>query len=737
MSSNNKEKQAVIEYYNKLKDDIFSKNMNSEELELVDKAFDLALEAHGDTLRKSGELYIYHPLEVAKISAVELFLDSPAIAAALLHDVVEDTDYGLDYIKTNFGEQIAAIVDGLTKISEENVNEEIGTNQTNTIKKIVSSLSYDIRVILVKLADRLHNLRTIGSMAHTKQAKIASETKFIYAPLALRLGYFNVKNELDDLCMQITDSDIYHFIKGKIEISKNNIAQEFNEFVYKISDPINRANLKVEYSYQIRSISSLWNTMNKRKLSFDELDFKYNLKIVIDCPENTEKFDCWRVYSIISSLYQPKPDSLKDWISTPKANGYESIHATFMNHNGQWTKVLIRSKRMDEIAEKGVAFILQKDIQSHTQTKLEQWISTISNLVSTDTENSIDFVDNFKSNLFTKEIFVYTPKGETRTLPQGATLLDFAFAISSQLGCTCAGGYINNKLSSISTELKSGDKVEILTSTNQHPKFSWLNAAKTPRAIRYIKKSLNELKRSYYDDGKIIVENWLKENKLNVNDNNIDKILKFSGEKNLTDLFYNVAIANIKMESFKRFIQPESMSTSLLNMFKPKKVTLKDTIDDRINNNLHSIVVSDKSDLSYNTCKHCNPIPGDDVVGISNPDGAIVIHRTNCEKAVKLMTKYGNRVIKAKWQKQDEQAGFLTAISLEGIDRKGLTIDITELIGKHFNLNIREISLKAADNIFTGMITLYISDTNALNMLISDLEKIDSIKKVTRINRAI
>lgn len=392
---------------------------------------------------------------------------------------------------------------------------------------------------------------------------------------------------------------------------------------------------------------------------------------------------------------------------------------------------------MDEIAEKGVAFILQKDIQSHTQTKLEQWISTISNLVSTDTENSIDFVDNFKSNLFTKEIFVYTPKGETRTLPQGATLLDFAFAISSQLGCTCAGGYINNKLSSISTELKSGDKVEILTSTNQHPKFSWLNAAKTPRAIRYIKKSLNELKRSYYDDGKIIVENWLKENKLNVNDNNIDKILKFSGEKNLTDLFYNVAIANIKMESFKRFIQPESMSTSLLNMFKPKKVTLKDTIDDRINNNLHSIVVSDKSDLSYNTCKHCNPIPGDDVVGISNPDGAIVIHRTNCEKAVKLMTKYGNRVIKAKWQKQDEQAGFLTAISLEGIDRKGLTIDITELIGKHFDLNIREISLKAADNIFTGMITLYISDTNALNMLISDLEKIDSIKKVTRINRAI
>lgn len=736
MSSNSKEKQDVIDYYNKLKEDIFSKNMTNEEIDLIDKAFELALEAHGDTLRKSGELYIYHPLEVAKISAVELFLDSPAIAAALLHDVVEDTDYDLEYIKTNFGEQIAAIVDGLTKISEEDVNEEIGTNQTNTIKKIVSSLSYDIRVILVKLADRLHNLRTIGSMAHTKQAKIASETKFIYAPLALRLGYFNVKNELDDLCMQITDSDVYFFLKGKMEISKSNIAQEFNEFVYKISDHINKANLKVEYSYQTRSISSLWETMNKRKLSFDELDFKYNLKIVIDCPESTEKFDCWRVYSIISSLYQPKPDSLRDLISTPKANGYESIHATFMNHNGQWTKVLIRSKRMNEIAEKGVSFILQNDIPNQTQTKLEQWIYTISNLVSTDTENSIDFVDNFKSNLFTKEIFVYTPKGETRTLPQGATLLDFAFAISSQLGCTCAGGYINNKLSSISTELKSGDKVEILTSTNQHPKFSWLNAAKTPRAIRYIKKSLNEIKRSYYDEGKTIVENWLKENKLNVNDNNIDKILKFSGEKNLTDLFYNVAIANIKMESFKRFIQPESMSTSLLNMFKPKKVTLKDTIDERINNNLHSIVVSDKSDLSYKTCKQCNPIPGDDVVGISNPDGAIVIHRTNCEKAVKLMTKYGNRVIKAKWQKQDEQAGFLTAISLEGIDRKGLTIDITELIGKHFDLNIREISLKAADNIFTGMITLYISDTNALNMLISDLEKIDDIKKVTRINRS-
>ena len=724
-------------------DILSTSNLSEDEINIIRRAFNLAVVAHGNTRRKSGELYIFHPLSVAKITALEMDLDCPAIVAAFLHDVVEDTSYSLEYIQEEFGSEIANIVDGLTKISHEDSNEQNGTNQTDTIKKIISSLSYDPRVILVKLADRLHNLRTIDSMTHEKQAKIASETKYIYAPLALRLGYYNIKNELEDLCLKITDPDVYYFINGKIEVAKDTAIENYNKFIEPIKQDIAKDGINAYFTYRFRSINSIWNSMSINKISFDDVDFIFYIKIVIDSPKNLEKFDCWRVYSILSEHYRPKPEGLKDWISTPKANGYESIHSVFLSDAGQWTEVLIRSVRMDDIAEKGVAGLWKHRDASKSETKLEQWINAMIDLMKTSNDNSIEFIESFKQNLFDEEIFVYTPKGEVRTLPKGSTVLDYAYAIHSDLGDKCLGAKINNRLSAISTELKNGDQVEILTSDNQYPKESWLNYAKTPRAVNHIKQAIIVRKKSFYETGKKLVEDWFKENRIDVKDDNFAKLLKLSIEHNLTDLFYNIAIGKSKLDSFKKFIESQDKNkgffSSLFSFNKTKSngKTLKDTIQDQVDKNpLSLIITKDTSNLSYDICNICKPIPGDDVVGIINNNNTITIHRTNCGKAVKVMAQYGNRIIKAKWPEQDETAGFLTAITLHGSDRKGLTADLASLIAKHFDINIREITLKASEGLFEGYISLYISNTDALNLLINDIEKINGISKVVRVNRS-
>lgn len=734
------EKESVYAAYNELVDILKGNGFSEIDLTVIDKAFKLAVQAHGDVRRRSGELYIFHPISVAKISATELYLDAPAIAAALLHDVVEDTEYTLDDITEQFGIEISNIVDGLTKISgdpTEKMDEMKDTRQSETIKKILVSLSYDPRVILVKLADRLHNLRTIDSMPHEKQAKIAAETKIIYAPLALRLGYYKIRYELEDLCLKITDSDIYYFIKAKLETIKESIEEQYQKFISKLSDDIEKEGIKVRMYYDLCSISKIWLTMSDKNLSFDEIDCKYDIKMVIDCPVNLEKTDCWRMYSIISEHYSPKPNSLKDMISTPKANGYESIRVIFLDDDGQWIKVLIRSTRMDDIAEKGVAGLWKHRASEQGENKIDQWIKAMVDIMSNEKdESSIEFVENFKANLFNKEIYVYTPKGEMRTMPKGSTALDFAYAISSEIGNNCMGAIINNKLESINTELHTGDKIRILTSENQYPKQTWLNYAITPRALNHIKKALNKSKKSHFEEGKKMVEDWLKENKIEPNDANINKVLRLSMYDTLLDLFYNVAISNLKLETFKKYIKSKEKHNFFTSFFKTKDSAQEINIEEQTEeNHLLMALTQKRQDILYTLCKYCNPIPGDDVIGFTNPDGAITVHRTNCEKALALMAKYGNKVIKAKWPKQESESGFLTGINIEGIDSQGLAGSMTQLIANNYNINIREISLKADNGIFHGRIILYVSDTNNLNTIIHALEGIKGIKKVHRINK--
>lgn len=695
---------------------------------MIRQAFELALESHKDMRRKSGEPYIYHPIAVAQIAAEEIGLGTTSIVCALLHDVVEDTAVTLEDIEREFGKKVARIIDGLTKIS--GVFDYNSSLQAENFRKMLLTLADDVRVILIKLADRLHNMRTMDHMPRDKQLKISSETIYLYAPLAHRLGLYAMKSELEDLSMKYTESETYKFIARKLNEKKAEREQYIRAFVGPIKEILTEQGLHADVYGRPKSIHSIWNKMRKKGVPFEEVYDLFAIRIILDSKPENEKSDCWKAYSIVTDLYRPNPDRLRDWISSPKANGYESLHTTVMGPKGQWVEVQIRTQRMNEIAEKGFA-AHWKYKESSSDSGLDQWIQKVRDLLKNPEANALDFLDDFKMNLFSDEIFIFTPKGALIQLPLNATALDFAFEIHSDLGAKCIGAKVNHKLVPLSHKLQNGDQVEIITSSKQSPKEDWLNFVVTAKAKAKIKSSLKEEKRRVAEEGKEILERKLKSLKITYNTENIHKIAYFFKFSSSQDLFYSIAKGDFDLKNLKDFQAsekvvenktPERIDASqiegIINKVKAKD---SDTL----------LIGEDMQKIDYKLSACCNPIPGDDVFGFITVNDGIKIHRTNCPNATKLMANYGYRVVKAKWTSQKELA-FLTGLRITGIDEVGLINKLTTVISNDFKVNMRSITVDSNEGIFEGSIMVYVNDTQHLENLIKKLRQVKGVTSVTR-----
>ncbi|GGE32223.1 RelA/SpoT family protein [Sphingobacterium cellulitidis] len=692
----------------------------------IRKAFDLALESHKDMRRKSGEPYIYHPIAVAQIAAEEIGLGTTSIVCALLHDVVEDTSVTLQDIEEQFGKKVVRIIDGLTKIS--GIFDPNSSMQAENFRKMLLTLADDVRVILIKLADRLHNMRTMEFMARHKQLKIASETSYLYAPLAHRLGLYAIKSELEDLSMKFTDPDTYKFIAKKLNEKKAEREKFIVDFVTPIQEILAEEGINASVFGRPKSIHSIWNKMRKKSIPFEEVYDLFAIRIIIDTEDEKEKTECWKVYSIVTDLYRPNPDRLRDWVSSPKANGYESLHTTVMGPRGQWVEVQIRTRRMNEIAEKGFA-AHWKYKESNSDNGLDQWIQKVRDILSNPEPNALDFVDDFKMNLFSDEIFIFTPKGTLVQLPNGATALDFAFEIHTDIGATCIGAKVNHKLVPLSHELQNGDQVEIITSSKQTPKEDWLNFVVTAKAKSKIKSSLKEEKRRVAEDGKEILERKLKSLKITYNTDNINKISNFFKYPSSQELFYNVAKGTIDIKNLRNFVANERSEDPNQNQFQSHINGLVEKInkkDDTI------LIGDDYQKVDYTLAPCCNPIPGDDIFGFLTVNDGIKIHRTSCPNASKLMANYGYRILKAKWASLHNSVAFLTGLKIVGIDDVGLVNKITTVISHDFKVNIRSLSISSNEGIFEGDIMVFVNDTNQLESLIKHLKQIPGITGVTR-----
>ncbi len=692
----------------------------------IRKAFDMALECHKDMRRKSGEPYIYHPIAVAQIAAEEIGLGTTSIVCALLHDVVEDTDINLEDIERDFGKKVARIIDGLTKIS--GIFGTGNSMQAENFRKMLLTLADDVRVILIKLADRLHNMRTMDFMPRDKQLKIASETTYLYAPLAHRLGLYAIKSELEDLAMKYLDPDTYKFIAGKLNEKKTERERYIKDFVEPIKEILQEQGIQADVFGRPKSIFSIWNKMRKKSIPFEEVYDLFAIRIIIDAAPDQEKAECWKAYSIVTDLYRPNPDRLRDWISSPKANGYESLHTTVMGSKGQWVEVQIRSTRMNEIAEKGFA-AHWKYKESNPDSGLDLWIQKVRELLNSPEQNALDFLDDFKMNLFSDEIFIFTPKGTLIQLPYNATALDFAFEIHSDLGASCIGAKVNHKLVPLSHQLQNGDQVEIITSSKQTPKEDWLNFVVTAKARSKIKSSLKEEKRKVAEEGKEMLERKLKSLKITYNTDNINKLANYFKYPSSQDLFYNFAKGLIDMKHLREFVASERSVEQHNSQFNSHATGLMDKINKK---DQETLLIGDefqKIDYTLSTC--CNPIPGDNVFGFITVNEGIKIHRTNCPNASKLMANYGYRIIKARWTSQKELA-FLTGLQIVGIDDVGLINKITTVISQEFKVNIRSITIGSNEGIFEGSIMVFVNDTEQLDHLIRSLKQINGITSVNR-----
>lgn len=695
---------------------------------MIRKAFDMALESHKDMRRKSGEPYIYHPIAVAQIAAEEIGLGTTSIVCALLHDVVEDTDLNLDDIEREFGKKVAMIIDGLTKIS--GVFDTNSSLQAENFRKMLLTLADDVRVILIKLADRLHNMRTMEFMPRDKQLKLSSETVYLYAPLAHRLGLYAIKSELEDLSMKYMEKETYQFIKNKLNEKKTEREKFIRDFIEPVKKVLESQDLVADVFGRPKSIHSIWNKMKKKAIPFEEVYDLFAIRIILDSTPETEKADCWKAYSIVTDLYRPNPDRLRDWVSSPKANGYESLHTTVMGPRGQWVEVQIRTKRMNEIAEKGFA-AHWKYKESSTDSGLDLWVQKVRDMLKNPDSNALDFLDDFKMNLFSDEIFIFTPKGALIQLPLNATALDFAFEIHTGVGASCIGAKVNHKLVPLNYRLQNGDQVEIITSSKQTPKEDWLNIVVTAKAKAKIKSALKEEKRKVAEDGKEILERKLKSLKITYNSENIHKLSYFFKLPSVQDLFYNVAKGVIDMKDLKEYQASEKIIEN-----KPQ-----DKIDaEQVHSLLRSIkakdsdillIGEDMQKIDYKLANCCNPIPGDDVFGFVTVSDGIKIHRTNCPNAAKLMSNYGYRIVKARWTHQQELA-FLTGLRITGIDDVGLINQLTTVISNDFKINIRSITVDSDNGIFEGSIMVYVNDTEHLENLI---KKLKTVKGITDVNR--
>ncbi|MES2387385.1 MAG: RelA/SpoT family protein [Bacteroidota bacterium] len=703
---------------------------------LVRKAFETAVDAHKEMRRKSGEPYIYHPIAVAQICVEEIGLGTTSIIAALLHDTVEDTDMELSDIERMFGNKVMRIIDGLTKISGVTGNGQ--SAQAENFRKMLLTLGDDIRVILIKLADRLHNMRTLDSMPRNTQLKIASETIYLYAPLAHRLGLYSIKSELEDLYLKYTEKDTYLEIKDKIQQTKAARNKFIKDFMAPLENELAKQEFRVTIKGRPKSIYSIWNKIKKNKVRFEEIYDLFAIRVIIDTARENEKSACWQVYSIVTDVYKPNPDRLRDHVSTPKSNGYESLHTTVMSKSGQWVEVQIRSERMDEIAEKGFAAHWKyKENTEHTRENgIEMWLMQVRDLLENNKTSAIDFVNDFRNNLFAEEVYVFTPDGDLKILPAGATALDFAFDVHSQVGARCIGAKVNQRLVPISHKLVNGDQIEILTSAKQKPTEDWIKFVVTGKAISKIRESLKEDRKKLAMEGKEVLVRKLKGLKMNLNEETLTDLRKFFEVKSNTDLYCLFQDETLNVTDLKRY--KEFLERKLTHEIAPEEQqALQDgkTFEKelkKVRTDTDSLLIGENQDkFDYTLSQCCNPIPGDDVFGFITVDQGIKIHRTSCTNAAGLMANYGYRIIKTRWASQKEES-FQTGLHITGTDRVGLVNDVTKIISSQLKVNMRSISIGSKDGIFEGTIQLFVHDTLQLDKLITRLKKVGGIVSVNR-----
>ncbi|MCM4171330.1 bifunctional (p)ppGpp synthetase/guanosine-3',5'-bis(diphosphate) 3'-pyrophosphohydrolase [Arenibacter sp. TNZ] len=727
-----KENKEIAKQYKELLR-ISYQNLTDEDKKLIRSAFDIAVDAHKNQRRKSGEAYIFHPIAVAKIISSEIGLDAVSIASALLHDVVEDTEYTLADIERMFGETVARIVDGLTKIAHLKKDMNI-SQQAENFRKMLLTLNDDVRVIIIKIADRYHNMLTMDSMPEHKQVKIASETLYIYAPLAHRIGLYNIKTELEDLSLKYTERDVYEDILGKIEESKEDQQSYIDAFSGVISESLDKEQLDYYIKGRMKSIFSIRRKMKVQNVAFDEIYDKFAIRIIYKSDRQNEKFIAWKIYSIVTDHFTPNPVRLRDWISSPKSTGYEALHITVMGPKGKWVEVQIRSERMHEIAEKGYAAHFKYKHGNQKEQGIEEWLNKLQEALENANTNAVDFVEEFKLNLYSKEIFVFTPKGELKSLPKGATPLDFAFNIHTEVGMHTRGAKVNGKLVPLNTTLNSGDQVDILTSDTASPSQSWLDYATTARARAKIKSSLREEKKSTAMDGKEILRRKLKSQKITLNEDTINKLVIFFKLKTSLDLFYRVGIGVIDNQMLKDFAA--SYSNAFISFFKNRirrNPVPEDIHREEITTKFDTLVFGKEEDkLEYKLSQCCNPIPGDEVFGFVSVNDGIKVHKKNCPNAISLQSNYAYRIISAKWI-DSSQEEFTVEIMLTGIDNLGLISEITEVISGNLHVNMRNINFGNDGGTFSGKITLVVKNNAILKKVIDNLKRINGIDKVSRI----
>jgi len=729
-----KENKAIAQEYKELLR-ISYQTLTTEDKKVIRKAFDVAVDAHKDQRRKSGEAYIFHPIAVAKIVASDIGLGATSIAAALMHDVVEDTPITVKDIDKMFGPKIAQLVEGLTKISL--VQKDLNVSmQAENFRRMLLTLNDDVRVILIKIADRLHNMLTMDSMEDHKQVKIASETLYIYAPLAHRLGLYKIKNKLEDLGLKYTEPERYNNIVSKIRETK----EEQDLYIKDISEVLQKALDEENIDYIIKgrpkSIYSINRKMLAQNVSFDEVYDKFALRIVYKSNPHDEKFLAWKIYSIVTDHYRPSPSRLRDWISSPKSTGYEALHITVMGPKGRWVEVQVRSERMDEIAEKGYAAHYKYKNGATEENGLDVWLNLLKEALENSETSAVDFVEDFKMNLYSKEIYIFTPKGEIKSLPKGATSLDFAFSIHSEIGIKTRGTRVNGKLVPLNYELKSGDQVEIITSPHQKPTVNWLDFVTTSRAKNKIRNVLNENTKKIAEDGKELLTRKLKHLKVTLNEQTTNELVNFFKLKTSLDLFYRVGVGSIDNQQLKDYAGQKS--NTLINFFKNKIKRNNSTADvdihkQVISSNYDMLVfgkTQDKLDYKLSSC--CNPIPGDEVFGFVTINEGIKIHKKDCPNAISLQSNYAYRIMQAKWIDSTQQ-DFKATINIMGMDTLGLTNELTKVISNNMNVNIQSISLNGEAGIFKGQVSVIVPNITILKKLMDNIKKIDGIDKVTRV----
>jgi len=721
------EKKLILREYRSLQRSLRSR-IKPGDRKMIRQAFEMAADAHKTMRRKSGEPYILHPLAVARICVEEIGLGVRSSICSLLHDTVEDTDVGIEDIQREFGNEIAKIVDGLTKIST--VVDINASQQAENFKKILLTLTDDPRVIIIKLADRLHNMRTLDSMRGEKQLKISSETVYVYAPLTHRMGLYNIKTEMEDLAMKYLEPDTYKEIARKLAETKKERTRYINEFVKPLDEKLASADLEYEIYGRPKSIHSIWSKIKKKAVSFEEVYDLFAIRIILNSSPEKEKEDCWKVYSIITDAYNPSPERLRDWLSNPKSNGYEALHTTVMGPLGRWVEVQIRTKRMNEIAEKGLAAHWKYKEGGGDESRFDKWFNQIREVLTNQDTDSVDFLQDFKMSFLAEEIYIYTPKGDVKMLPVSATALDFAFAVHSEVGSKCIGAKVNHKLVPLSHKLRSGDQVEIITSNKQKPSEDWLNFVVTAKARSKIKDSLREEKKSVGDEGRYTLQRKLEGLGATFNAHNIDELVNFYKFNSHLELFYQLAIKNIDLKELKEF----KLVGDRIEAPKPVKIieAKPDVAHTLSKKDTELIIFGESSDkIMYNLANCCKPIPGDDVFGFVTTGKGLTIHRNNCPNAAKLMSNYGHRIVKTKWAKNKE-ISFLTGLKIIGMDDVGVVNKITNLISGELRINIAAINIESKEGLFEGTIKLFVHDKDELDILVNKIKTLNGIHSVDR-----